>query len=133
MIRRPPRSTLFPYTTLFRSRLRDGTKSGLDRSLHEQPAKGVHIPKKVHIIDSLLPGLRREIGSPFVPLRRRIGHLEAWIVISAYRLGEQHLAPFETTAGATPCNTGQAGEENTLQVIGFYKRLQYSETPFSRS
>src|SRR5437764_5687651 len=29
MIRRPPRSTLFPYTTLFRSRLR--------------PAKGIHI------------------------------------------------------------------------------------------
>src|SRR3712207_9551295 len=30
MIRRPPRSTLFPYTTLFRSRLRkaDGTPSG---------------------------------------------------------------------------------------------------------
>src|SRR5258708_11012416 len=25
MIRRPPRSTLFPYTTLFRSRHRDGT------------------------------------------------------------------------------------------------------------
>src|SRR3989442_8899573 len=25
MIRRPPRSTLFPYTTLFRSRLADGT------------------------------------------------------------------------------------------------------------
>src|SRR2546430_17353656 len=25
MIRRPPRSTLFPYTTLFRSSLRDGT------------------------------------------------------------------------------------------------------------
>src|SRR5690554_7466980 len=25
MIRRPPRSTLFPYTTLFRSRLRPGT------------------------------------------------------------------------------------------------------------
>src|SRR5437867_9586508 len=25
MIRRPPRSTLFPYTTLFRSRLDDGT------------------------------------------------------------------------------------------------------------
>src|SRR2546426_2158981 len=24
MIRRPPRSTLFPYTTLFRSRLREG-------------------------------------------------------------------------------------------------------------
>src|SRR3712207_7406391 len=35
MIRRPPRSTLFPYTTLFRSRGRasgvhDGTEPGLD-------------------------------------------------------------------------------------------------------
>src|SRR2546427_6867449 len=27
MIRRPPRSTLFPYTTLFRSRLREGGRS----------------------------------------------------------------------------------------------------------
>src|SRR2546421_7236718 len=26
MIRRPPRSTLFPYTTLFRSQLRDGKR-----------------------------------------------------------------------------------------------------------
>src|SRR5258708_31143043 len=31
MIRRPPRSTLFPYTTLFRS-------VALDRELHVQPA-----------------------------------------------------------------------------------------------
>src|SRR2546427_8101058 len=30
MIRRPPRSTLFPYTTLFRSRL-PGRAAGLDR------------------------------------------------------------------------------------------------------
>src|SRR5258708_29724756 len=29
MIRRPPRSTLFPYTTLFRSRNRRGTRSVL--------------------------------------------------------------------------------------------------------
>src|SRR2546426_4895498 len=34
MIRRPPRSTLFPYTTLFRSRatdLRDGSRQGRER------------------------------------------------------------------------------------------------------
>src|SRR5256885_11518299 len=31
MIRRPPRSTLFPYTTLFRSRVRRGR--GVDRGL----------------------------------------------------------------------------------------------------
>src|SRR2546422_8624054 len=34
MIRRPPRSTLFPYTTLFRSRKRDGIdrRVGVDRA-----------------------------------------------------------------------------------------------------
>src|SRR5256885_3730091 len=31
MIRRPPRSTLFPYTTLFRSSLRGGRSSGAPR------------------------------------------------------------------------------------------------------
>src|SRR5256884_6164568 len=31
MIRRPPRSTLFPYTTLFRSHGRRGGRSGPDR------------------------------------------------------------------------------------------------------
>src|SRR2546427_4776729 len=32
MIRRPPRSTLFPYTTLFRSRRRPGGRRGTGRS-----------------------------------------------------------------------------------------------------
>src|SRR3712207_7897986 len=40
MIRRPPRSTLFPYTTLFRSRQRGlaaGARGpGLDRRLHHR-------------------------------------------------------------------------------------------------
>src|SRR3712207_8879937 len=33
MIRRPPRSTLFPYTTLFRSRVRNGANPPLGRTL----------------------------------------------------------------------------------------------------
>src|SRR3989440_5699708 len=49
MIRRPPRSTLFPYTTLFRSRLRRGRAHGLlgmSRGVRQlradrlQPARG---------------------------------------------------------------------------------------------
>src|SRR3712207_7627808 len=32
MIRRPPRSTLFPYTTLFRSRVQDAQASGVYRA-----------------------------------------------------------------------------------------------------
>src|SRR5437667_7915530 len=44
MIRRPPRSTLFPYTTLFRSRLQRRTKApdGTDQARH--PAQGFLFP-----------------------------------------------------------------------------------------
>src|SRR3712207_8484217 len=38
MIRRPPRSTLFPYTTLFRShRPHDLRRAGANRGRHERP------------------------------------------------------------------------------------------------
>src|SRR5436190_13641778 len=37
MIRRPPRSTLFPYTTLFRSRISRSTLVNLDRVREVQP------------------------------------------------------------------------------------------------
>src|SRR5947209_16728398 len=43
MIRRPPRSTLFPYTTLFRSRFLiddiDGGKKDLDKALQLDPGQ----------------------------------------------------------------------------------------------
>src|SRR2546430_17698424 len=38
MIRRPPRSTLFPYTTLFRSQLR-GPRAGQSAELRERIAR----------------------------------------------------------------------------------------------
>src|SRR2546429_7402166 len=50
MIRRPPRSTLFPYTTLFRS-----PAGGHDPVQHRLPAlqrerpRGIHLPE--HVID----------------------------------------------------------------------------------
>src|SRR3712207_8789462 len=37
MIRRPPRSTLFPYTTLFRSELGDGREEEIRRHLEGCP------------------------------------------------------------------------------------------------
>src|SRR5690349_23326028 len=41
MIRRPPRSTLFPYTTLFRSGRRDWRASALERRRgRRHPARG---------------------------------------------------------------------------------------------
>src|SRR3712207_1484151 len=55
MIRRPPRSTLFPYTTLFRSALIEAFTSGED--LHTYVASRAHgIP-----IDQVDPELRRRI------------------------------------------------------------------------
>src|SRR3712207_6989966 len=45
MIRRPPRSTLFPYTTLFRSRIPGAghrllRQHGVDTLLQDQPGRG---------------------------------------------------------------------------------------------
>src|SRR5256885_11330198 len=39
MIRRPPRSTLFPYTTLFRSELRDEERRRAHHRRHDLPAR----------------------------------------------------------------------------------------------
>src|SRR5256885_13113227 len=41
MIRRPPRSTLFPYTTLFRSIVIDGGKGQLNAALAELEKLGI--------------------------------------------------------------------------------------------
>src|SRR2546429_5956582 len=45
MIRRPPRSTLFPYTTLFRSVVLDDDRPGLHRLQHTPDADS---PGQVH-------------------------------------------------------------------------------------
>src|SRR2546430_12099385 len=58
MIRRPPRSTLFPYTTLFRSD---------DPQLFSQPAEGLQ--GKVQLIG----GVGRHHAGPQPALRRRHG------------------------------------------------------------
>src|SRR2546430_11771618 len=44
MIRRPPRSTLFPYTTLFRSRLRREAQAGVEGEM--TPASAAQRPQQ---------------------------------------------------------------------------------------
>src|SRR2546430_17392755 len=58
MIRRPPRSTLFPYTTLFRS----GAHGKLDRSRLPAPLAG-------------RPALRSRFAPPAGPVERLIAEL----------------------------------------------------------
>src|SRR3712207_7607259 len=43
MIRRPPRSTLFPYTTLFRSRLVELGRGRLDLCVHQRDLRVLHL------------------------------------------------------------------------------------------
>src|SRR5256885_15285004 len=54
MIRRPPRSTLFPYTTLFRSKLKIGLLELLDAGV-------AHARLRLETMDGIL-------GGPQVPL-----------------------------------------------------------------
>src|SRR3712207_7467692 len=56
MIRRPPRSTLFPYTTLFRSRMED----------HVRPELAHHLPDPLPVAhvgdDAVHPGVAGQEG-----------------------------------------------------------------------
>src|SRR3712207_9053108 len=83
MIRRPPRSTLFPYTTLFRSFIRcpyHAWAYGLDGSLQGAPGFGQ------------LPGFDRADYS-LVPVR--VAEWEGWLFANAS--GE--APPFEEHVG----------------------------------
>src|SRR5258708_39226038 len=57
MIRRPPRSTLFPYTTLFRSgrRLARGAKAGHDRPAGDAGERRLRLLRQIgraHVLNS---------------------------------------------------------------------------------
>src|SRR5258708_16503571 len=59
MIRRPPRSTLFPYTTLFRSYFTHSTGHGVGIELHEGPrlAKGQKQKLAPGMVVTIEPGV----------------------------------------------------------------------------
>src|SRR3712207_8169916 len=78
MIRRPPRSTLFPYTTLFRSASLDGL---VDR-------RGI---VTVHLDG--LPAERRELGVEWIETRVRLaGAAEALEVVRS----EEHTSELQS-------------------------------------
>src|SRR2546430_13844288 len=61
MIRRPPRSTLFPYTTLFRSGFRDGR---LELAVHllVRPAVLLEVLRPFVVADGHAARVREDIG-----------------------------------------------------------------------
>src|SRR5256885_6101028 len=93
MIRRPPRSTLFPYTTLFRSHLREtlvGRRD--DADVHPKrlrAAEALELALLEHAQDLGL-GHRREVGALVEEERAPAGQLEA-ALLPPRRAGERAL------------------------------------------
>src|SRR2546426_12628296 len=71
MIRRPPRSTLFPYTTLFRSRVRLRQLGGQPKKSEQAAAAGV-LRLRDHRRD--VPGERARHGEDRPPLTSPAAH-----------------------------------------------------------
>src|SRR5258708_29642340 len=68
MIRRPPRSTLFPYTTLFRS------LGGLGDPLREQRAGGGHVDEHRAALRVRQHAMRAEVGFLHIDMTRSEEH-----------------------------------------------------------
>src|SRR2546426_8631544 len=85
MIRRPPRSTLFPYTTLFRSPYGYTDESSLARGLeHQLPPRGAVLRTREALPS--LPLLRRPYNEEYC--RARLAHREDR---KSTRLNSSHL------------------------------------------
>src|SRR5579872_7582852 len=79
MIRRPPRSTLFPYTTLFRSSPRSMTlaPAGMDRSVPTARIFGrseehtSELQSRPHLVCRLLLETKKQQHNPLHPLKKK--------------------------------------------------------------
>src|SRR2546430_17430350 len=77
MIRRPPRSTLFPYTTLFRSR-DPGTRAALAAEMVRPDAAWENLclsasPEGVEVVGFKVDSLKRHEGQRLSQIARTLG------------------------------------------------------------
>src|SRR3712207_8064854 len=77
MIRRPPRSTLFPYTTLFRSQLSKELKEALKTSTGQ---KKVRIIRRLEVVESF----------------RKSGNKPEWMVVDVIPRSEEHTSELQS-------------------------------------
>src|SRR5256885_11821766 len=82
MIRRPPRSTLFPYTTLFRSRLRELGLRGADEVDHD-------------VVDHAPDGLVHQAALAQIRVKRHDGI----VLPPEHARSEEHTSELQS-----PCN-----------------------------
>src|SRR5256885_10664269 len=93
MIRRPPRSTLFPYTTLFRSP---------DRAVRRRDG-GSLVPRASRLAAAGRPDRRGDRVAAVAPLRRRVpparGARDAARPLARHPRSEEHTSELQS-----PCN-----------------------------
>src|SRR3712207_8068433 len=83
MIRRPPRSTLFPYTTLFRSaQVQDPLRAGVDPLAHLEDRFRAGVDPLAH--------LENRLGAPVHPLADLEDRLAARVDRKSTRLNSSH-------------------------------------------
>src|SRR5947209_15948898 len=80
-IRRPPRSTHFPYTTLFRSQLAGGARGG--HHLAAQDQRHVDVEVLLQALDQRRTGLGRDVDRAHDPVQR-------WSDRKSTRLNSSH-------------------------------------------
>src|SRR2546422_10818043 len=112
MIRRPPRSTLFPYTTLFRSRRRrpllPQPSADAQRAEREpEHARRVHAPREAQ------PLLLRALGKLF--LDGRLFHGLCFAVFSLTR--EESCAKSLPSCFCASCWAGAPPRPSTLRPV----------------
>src|SRR5256885_15762038 len=126
MIRRPPRSTLFPYTTLFRSELE--ARAVAVAAYREGERHPERHPSTVGALDLTGPGRRRErvedgehaaaVGGVGEPLEARIEGRGAATAVAGHAAADQVIDRREHRRGEVDARRGVASRmERTVCVL----------------
>src|SRR5260370_25564899 len=118
MIRRPPRSTLFPYTTLFRSQFVNQTLSCAVKS-------GVQVAPSLGVTPQIVTALGFEDSE--IRVSHRDMRCVSWVAIRANVTAGIHCARLTTTRGYIPtCMLLQGKQQYQVRLLAASDDLKSS-------
>src|SRR3712207_9476664 len=130
MIRRPPRSTLFPYTTLFRSREAVEARNGLEALVHSTDKtlkeNGDKIPAAEKAeVESALSAARSTLDGGDVDAIKAAGEK---LSQAAMKMGEALYKAQQATAEAQPAGEagGGGGDRKSTRLNSSHANISYA-------